>query len=140
MSRVVHFEIHAKDMDAMQKFYEQVFGWEFQKMGEDMGGYRVIVTAQVPKGEEGNTKWAGINGGLTPRRGDLPQNGAPVNAFVNIIGVENIDETIAKIESAGGTLALAKMDVPTVGLLAYYKDPDGNIFGIIQAIMPQPQA
>jgi tRNA C32,U32 (ribose-2'-O)-methylase TrmJ len=24
MSRVVHFEIHAKDMDAMQKFYEHL--------------------------------------------------------------------------------------------------------------------
>lgn len=131
-NRVVHFEIHAKDMDKMEKFYKNVFGWEFQHAGEDFGGYRVIVTGKPPKGEEGNLKWAGINGGLTPRQGDLPTDGQAVNAFVNIVGVKNIDATIKKLEAAGATLANAKMEVPTVGLLAYYKDPEGNLFGVIQ--------
>jgi len=33
---------------------------------------------------------------------------------------------------AGGTVATEKMDVPGVGVLAYRKDPDGNIFGVLQ--------
>ena len=33
---------------------------------------------------------------------------------------------------AGGTVALEKMEVPGVGLLAYRKDPEGNIFGVLQ--------
>jgi predicted enzyme related to lactoylglutathione lyase len=127
MSRVVHFEIHAQDMDKMEKFYTDVFGWKFTRMGEAMGNYRVIVT-----GEGAGPSVGSINGGMTQRRGDLPKPGDAVNAYVCIVGVENIDETIAKLEAAGGMLALAKMDVPTVGLLAYYKDPEGNIFGILQ--------
>ncbi len=133
MSRVVHFEIHTKDMDMMEKFYKDAFGWEFQHMGQDLGGYRVIVTGTTPQG---------INGGLTPRKGDLPKPGDAVNAYVCIIGTGNIDESIKKIETAGGTVALAKMDVPKVGLLAYYKDPEGNLFGVIQpdpASMPTPE-
>ena len=48
------------------------------------------------------------------RRGDLPKDGAPVNGYVCIVGVENIDEALAKIEKAGGTVATEKMDVPGV--------------------------
>ena len=60
-------------------------------------------------------------------------NDTPVNAFVCIVGVEDIDATLKKILAAGGTVALDKMDVPTVGLLAYCKDPEGTLFGV-----PQP--
>ena len=28
-NRVVHFEIHADDLDAAMKFYGEVFGWTF---------------------------------------------------------------------------------------------------------------
>ena len=41
-----------------------------------------------------------------------------------------------KQKTAGGTVALDKMDVPHVGTVAYFKDPDGNLFGMIQPIMP----
>ncbi len=33
---------------------------------------------------------------------------------------------------AGGTVALQKMPVKGVGWLAYCKDPEGNIFGVMQ--------
>jgi predicted enzyme related to lactoylglutathione lyase len=128
MNRVVHFEIHAKDQDKVQKFYEDVFGWEFQNMGAQMGNYRLIITGK----DEAGSQYSGINGGMNPREGNLPAEGTPVNAFVCTISVENIDDTLAKIEAAGGTLATHKMDVPGVGLLAYRKDPDGNIFGVLQ--------
>ncbi|MCX6616302.1 MAG: VOC family protein, partial [Acidobacteria bacterium] len=31
MPRVVHFEIAADNMERAAEFYEQVFGWKFQK-------------------------------------------------------------------------------------------------------------
>jgi hypothetical protein len=31
MSKVVHFEIPAEDMERASKFYENVFGWEITK-------------------------------------------------------------------------------------------------------------
>jgi predicted enzyme related to lactoylglutathione lyase len=75
----------------------------------------------------------GINGGLLRRRGSPPADGQAVNAFVCTVDVPNVDATLAQLESAGGTMALPKMAVPGVGWLAYVKDPDGNICGILQA-------
>lgn len=124
MSRIVHFEIHAKDLDVAQKFYEDVFGWKIQDMGAEMGNYRVVTT--------GSKDTPGINGGLTPRVGDGPTEGQPTNAYVCIVGVNDVDKSIEKVKAAGGTIALEKMEVPGVGLLVYCKDLDGNTFGILQ--------
>jgi uncharacterized protein len=130
MDRVVHFEIHAIDLDSMQKFYQAVFGWDIQDLGAQMGNYRMVTTGKDKPGEQ----WPGINGGMTPRHGTGPKGGEPVNAFVCTISVENIDETLRKIDAAGGTVATEKMDVPGVGILAYRKDPEGNIFGVLQPV------
>ena len=126
MPRPVHFEIHASDPARAQAFYESTFGWKFQRFG-DMD-YWSITT-----GDEGD----GINGGLTPRRGPEPAADAPVNASPLTIAVDDIDAYIKAVEAAGGTVALPKDTVPGVGDLAYYKDTEGNIFGIIQ---PLPRA
>lgn len=128
MNRVVHFEIHARDLDAVQKFYEDVFGWSIKDAGPQFGGYRMVMTGENAPGE----KWPGINGGITPRNGAPPDGSEPVDAFVCTIGVDDIDEYISKVKTAGGSISLAKMDVPAVGWLAYCKDVEGNIFGILQ--------
>jgi predicted enzyme related to lactoylglutathione lyase len=50
MNRVVHFEIHAKDLDRMQRFYQSVFGWNIQDMGPAMGNYRTFNTGNDQPG------------------------------------------------------------------------------------------
>ena len=128
MNRVVHFEIHAKNPGAVHQFYTDVFGWQITNLGEQMGNYRMIATGEDASGE----KWPGINGGITPRHGESPVSGQSVNAYVCTISVDNLDNYIEKVKNAGGTMALDKMDVPGVGLLAYCKDVDENIFGMLQ--------
>lgn len=129
MNRIIHFEIQATNVDALQKFYSAVFGWTFQDMGPDMGNYRVITTG---------TEGIGINGGMMKRVGNAPASGTSANAFVCIVDVDDIDTYIGKAKEAGGTVAFEKTDVPGVGLLAYFKDPDGNTFGILQPSPTMP--
>ena len=128
MNRVVHFEIHAKDPDAAQRFYSSVFGWNITDLGTQMGNYRLVSTGE----DQAGTRWPGINGGITPRQGPPPSGGEPVNAFVCTITVDNVDSYLDKVKAAGGSVALEKMQVPGVGWLVYVKDPEGNIFGMLQ--------
>ena len=123
MPRVSHFEIHADDPERAIKFYSGLFGWEFQKWDGPMP-YWLIKTG--PDSEPG------INGGLMKRMGPPPGDMQPVNAYVCTTAVPDLDARLAKALGSGGTLALAKMPVPGVGWLAYAKDPEGNIFGVIQ--------
>lgn len=121
MPRIVHFEIHAEDPERAMRFYSAVFDWKFTTWGSD---YWPVTTG--PDGQPG------INGGLLKRRGPAPQEGQPVNAFVCTIDVPALDDYLARVLQNGGTLALPKMAVPGVGWLAYAKDTEGNIFGLMQ--------
>jgi predicted enzyme related to lactoylglutathione lyase len=133
MNRVVHFEVHAADQDGVQKFYQELFGWEFQDMGPGMGNYRVITTGPGPEemAKGVGIEKLGINGGLTRRSGDIPHVGTSPNAFVAVIGVGDTDAIVTKAQSLGGKVALEAMDVPGVGRLAYLLDPENNIFGVL---------
>lgn len=127
-NRVVHFEIHAENPARAMKFYTDIFGWKFTDFSEYVGSpYFGVETA------EKESKEPGINGGLMLRKGKAPEDGQPVNAYACTVQVEHIDEIITKIEAAGGTLALAKHALPGMAWQAYYKDTEGNIFGIHQA-------
>jgi predicted enzyme related to lactoylglutathione lyase len=122
MQRVIHFEIYTDDPEAVQPFYEEVFGWRFEKFEGGPFEYWVVRT--------GNDKDPGINGGLTsPREGQHP-------GTINTIAVPSLDRSIKKIEESGGKICVPKMQIPNVGWLAYAEDPAGNIFGVIQ---PAPQ-
>ena len=120
MPRPVHFEIHADQPTRAIAFYEALFGWTFTSWGG--GGMQYWLVTTGPDGEPG------INGGLIQRRGTI--DGTAVIAYVCTIGVTSVDDTLARGQALGGTIALPKMPIPGVGWLAYLKDTEGNIFGI----------
>ncbi len=123
MPRPIHFEIHATDPERVQAFYRTLFGWQFQSWGGP-AEYWVITT--------GDAAQPGINGRLVRRRGPAPAEGQAVNAFVCTVDVADLDATLRALPPAGGTVALPRMAVPGVGWLAYVKDPDGNLCGVMQ--------
>lgn len=127
MSRIVHFEIHASDPQASIAFYTDVFGWTFTRWG----GVDYWLVQTGPSGEPG------IDGGLVLRRGPPPGAADAVGSFVCTMAVDSLDDTLAQAQRAGATVALPRMPVPGVGWLAYLKDPDGNLFGVMQR---DPQA
>jgi predicted enzyme related to lactoylglutathione lyase len=75
----------------------------------------------VKTGEEGEL---GINGAIMPR--------VDKGTVYNTIDVPSVDEFIRKIVDADGEIVQAKTTVPGVGYMAYCKDTEGNIFGIMQ--------
>lgn len=117
MPRPVHFEIPAENPERAIRFYRDVFGWTFERW-DGPAEYWVIRT--------GPSNEPGIDGGLMTRRD-------PTQPCVNTIAVSNLDGTLDQIIEAGGTCVVPKMPIPGVGWLAYCKDTEGHIFGIMQA-------
>lgn len=122
MTRVVHFEIHGSDPEALGRFYAELFGWKVSRWGDVP--YWLVDT--------GDQSRPGINGGLLLRRGPPPADDQAVNAFVCTVEVPSLDASFARALALGGNEAVPKMAIPTVGWLAYVKDPDGNILGLMQ--------
>jgi uncharacterized protein len=119
MLRPVHFEFQAEDPERAAQFYRTLFGWNVQKWDGPVE-YWLIMT--------GNQSEPGINGGLMKRR----PGAEDFTATYNTIDVPNLDEYMAKATASGGTIVVPKMPVPGVGWLAYCKDTEGTIFGMMQ--------
>lgn len=129
MPRPIHFEIHSDQPERAIAFYSGLFGWQFTKWEGGPMAYWMIVTG--PNSEPG------INGGLLARQCGSPAEMSPMNAFVCTVDTTDLDGLLAKATGLGASVAVPKMPIPGVGWLAYLKDTEGNIFGMMQ---PDPAA
>ena len=120
--RVVHFEIPFDDGDRARAFYREAFGWEVSQMPE----FDYTAAATGPAGEQGPTEPGYINGGMFRR------DGGPLSGPIITLDVENIEDTLAKIESLGGSGVGEKLPVGDMGFAAYFRDPEGNVMGLWQ--------
>jgi len=100
-------------------FFSKTFGWNFIPFGPEQD-YWVIMTGDDSK--------AGINGGLMRQRGE----GQPVTCTIK---VDSIDQSIEDVTANGGEIVVPKMPVPGVGFIAYFKDTEGNIFGMFEEVL-----
>ncbi|MBU2491062.1 MAG: VOC family protein [Bacteroidetes bacterium] len=121
MARVVHFEIHAQEPARAAEFYKNVFNWEISQWGNEQ--YWIVKTGEKDE--------PGIDGGIMKRHGEV--DGEAVIAYVCTIDVDSLDYYGEKVINSGGENVVAKMAVPGIGWLAYFKDTEKNIFGIMQS-------
>jgi len=80
--RPIHFEIPADQPERAMAFYQQVFGWRFQKWEGPMPYWLVQTGGEGP----------GIDGGLLARQ-------HPGQGTVNTVDVPNCEEFVRRIES-----------------------------------------
>jgi predicted enzyme related to lactoylglutathione lyase len=136
-SPVVHFEMGYNDKDRMIKFYETAFGWETEKMGEEMGNYVVAQTTDTDA--DGMVKTPGnINGGFYAKT-DNPSSHAPSV----VISVDDIKQAMDEVKKAGGKIlggmnekgehTMEPQMIPGVGLWISIEDTEGNRVSMLQA-------
>lgn len=116
MSRIVHFEISAKEPEKAAAFYEKVFGWEIKKW-EGPTEYWMVMT--------GDPDTPGIDGGIMRASEGFPST-------VNTVTVDDIDAVLAKVEANGGEAVGEKQAIPGVGYQLYVKDVEGTLIGLHQ--------
>lgn len=117
MGRVVHFEICAENPDRASKFYSDVFGWKIEKWSGPID-YWLVMT-----GDE-NAK--GIDGGIKKKE-------FPEEKTINTIDVASLDTTLEKITQAGGEIVMPRSAIPGVGYMAYCRDNEGILFGVMES-------
>jgi predicted enzyme related to lactoylglutathione lyase len=125
---IVHFEIHASNVERAINFYTKVFDWRVKQWGDLQ--YWAVFTGRSQYQQDGTP--VGMDGGLLPRRGNSPADGAAVNGFVCTIETLNIDATSQAVIDNGGQVVVPKNAIAGIGWQAFCKDTEDNIFGLIQ--------
>lgn len=125
--KVQHFEIPVGDLLRAKNFYSKVFDWKLVDFkGGDMD-YTMAYTTEVDETTHMSKEAGAINGGMFQRKDEIP-----VTAPTVAITVDDINATLEKIKSQGGTILNAPMKVGNMGLYSYVKDTEGNIIGVWQ--------
>jgi predicted enzyme related to lactoylglutathione lyase len=108
----VHIELSTRDAAESARFYSELFGWKTQAIPEM--NYTTFETG------EGSP-----DGGFNP----LGEQVKAGDVFI-YVGTDDIDASLAKAESLGGTKVVPKTEIPGTGWFASFKDPTGNIVGL----------
>jgi predicted enzyme related to lactoylglutathione lyase len=129
MNPVVHFEMPAENMQRMTDFYTEVFGWQSQMTGEEMGNYVVVTTSETD--DKDRPKMPGtINGGFYPKH-----EGKPPYCPSLVIAVDDINESIRKIKKAKGKVLGDPVEIPGIGTYISFIDTEGSRLSILKPLM-----
>jgi predicted enzyme related to lactoylglutathione lyase len=118
MFNLSHFAINADDVPATRRFYENVFGWQFNAYGPP-NFYQI----RPPQGGD-------VIGAIQQRRELVP--GQPTVGFECTVAVPDVDAVIAAVTVNGGRILMDKMTIPGVGDLVFFADPSGNVAGAMR--------
>ena len=111
---VLHFEVSGKDLDKLNGFYSELFGWKTQKVPGDMP------YAMVEK--EGG----GIGGGI----GQSPSGNGHVTFYV---GADDPQAVLDKAEQLGGKTIMPVTELQEV-TIALFADPEGHVVGLAKGM------
>ena len=106
--RIDYLEIAVTDLAAAKKFYASAFGWRFTDYGP---GYSGI---QGDEREQGGLA-------LLEEGKSVGSGGGPLA----ILYSDALDDTLAAVEGAGGTISTPPFDFPG-GRRFHFADPFGN--------------
>jgi len=104
--KINYVEFPAKNIPATKQFFEKAFNWSFEDFGPDYTSF----TDQ------------GIDGGFY--KSELIASAAKGSALLVLLS-ENLEETQANVESAGGKIIQAIFSFPG-GRRFHFTEPSGN--------------
>ncbi|MCG3156295.1 MAG: hypothetical protein DKINENOH_02919 [bacterium] len=109
----VHVEIPSADFERTQNFYRELFEWKMDLLAEE--DYMLFETGEH------------VNGAFYHSPRHTGRQG-----IILYIRVEDIDDTLQRVQQLGGKIIRAKTPDKASGSFALISDPDENVLGIWQ--------
>ncbi len=107
--QINYIELPTADMPATQRFYGDVFGWQFTDYGPEYASF--------------SAKEAGVDGGF---RADGQVRPAPANAGVLVVlYAAELEATLNRVRGAGAQIVKPIFGFPG-GRRFHFRDPGGN--------------
>ena len=117
----IYFDLTVRNLGAARRFFEHIFGWQFERFPMPYEYYRI---------QAGSADEQGIDGGIGAVDDTAVTGGEPLTQLT--INVPDIDEFISKIVASGGQIVEDKMPIQGIGWYATCAEPGGLKFGMLQ--------
>lgn len=114
-------DLQTTDQDAAKTFYASLFGWTYDDQ------------PMPPSGVYSMAKLGADNvAAIAPQSPELAAAGVPP-IWNTYLAVDSADDAVAKVEAAGGQVAMTPFDVMDAGRMAFVLDPTGAAVAFWQA-------
>jgi predicted enzyme related to lactoylglutathione lyase len=120
----IWYELMTPDPEGAKAFYDAVVGWDIGPAVAEFNGYRMIGRS------DGKSA-----GGVMPLTEEMQQHGARPT-WLGYLSVEDVDQAVGAIESAGGKVLMPPFEIPNVGRIAMVTDPQGAPLYVMKPIPP----
>lgn len=108
--KINYVEYPARNLEATKAFFTTAFGWAFEDYGPDYAAF----------------SGQGLDGGFF--RADMAARADQGSALI-VFYSERLEETLAKVEAAGGTVVKPIFEFPG-GRRFHFTEPSGNEFAV----------
>lgn len=116
---VVHFEVMAKDVNALRTFYADLFDWKID--ANNPMNYGMVSPDDNAPGSSGTS---GIGGGI----GQMPDGHDGYATFY--VDVDDVEAALSQAEKLGGTRVMGPENVMEGLTIGLFTDPEGHIVGL----------
>jgi predicted enzyme related to lactoylglutathione lyase len=107
-------ELYTQEPEKSVEFYSKIGGYTEDKMMMKEGAYHIL-----------NRDGKGRAGVMKPPM-PMPQ------AWMPYVQVAHVDQTIAKATQLGANVHVAGEDIPGIGRIGIFSDPQGGMLGVLQ--------
>lgn len=115
-------DLSTPDCDVARSFYSKLFGWTYQTTDSPMGTYHLAMA--------GGHEAAGMM---------APAEAAHPPVWTSYVRVALVEETVAVVRNAGGTVVAEPFSIPGGAQIAVVVDPAGATFALMSGgPMPEP--
>src|SRR6267143_2857242 len=114
-------ELSSTDPAATRNFLEKVFAWRFESVKFPLGEY---LSFEAPGGGRGGVR---------------PVQAKEIPGSMSYVRVDDLDAASRKIERAGGSIVLPRVDVPGMGSFFWFRIPGGPILAAWQDAPALPE-
>ena len=119
--KFVWADLVTDNLPAAQKFYAQLFGWQFYMLGD----YSIVINEDRPL--------AGMF--QRPRPKDRPAQ----PRWFGYISIRNVAAAQKSVTKLGGRVLAAPQKFPKRGEQAVFADPEGAVFGVVKSSSGDPE-
>ena len=119
--QIVWHDLITSDVEAAQKFYGALLGWDFNVWKPGEFDYPMIHVGD------------GDHGGIS-----RPQSGEVPGHWLSYVRVDDVDAAVARAAAAGGTIVSDATDIPEVGRFAVIQDPHGAVIAPFTSAYESP--
>lgn len=127
--KIVWHDLITDDPEASKRFYETLFGWEFEETKIDLGWFNSIDYTLIR-----------LNGRLIGGMVDQSQlqSKEDISQWISVMSVADVDAAAATVETAGGSVLTAPVELAERGRLTVVTDPQGALFTLLQTNASDP--